>query len=45
MKLLNVQTVNDALTDLSVEMLSLKNMTSAQLIKTKIQLLVKLKVI
>ncbi len=44
-RLLNVQAVNNALTDLSVKTLSLKNMTLAQLAETETQLLVKLKMI
>jgi len=45
MKLLSVQAVNNASINLSVKMLSFKNMTSAQFIKAETQLLVKLKVI
>ena len=45
MRLLNVQAVNNALTDLSVKTLSFKNMTLAQLAETETQLLVKLKMI
>ncbi len=45
MKLSDTQAVNNALTDLSVKMLSVKNITLAQLIKAETQLLMKLKVI
>ena len=44
-RLLNVHAVNNALTDLSVKTLSLKNMTSAQLAEAKTQLLTELKMI
>ncbi len=45
MKLSDAQAVNNALTDLSAEMLPFKYMASAQLIKAETQLLMKLKVI
>jgi len=40
-----MQAVNDVLTDLSAEMLSLKNITSAQLAEAETQLLTELKMI
>jgi len=45
MRLSNMQAVNDVLTDLSAEMLSLKNITSAQLAEAETQLLTELKMI
>ncbi len=45
MRLLSTQAVNNTLTDLFAEMLSFKNMTSAQLAEAETQLLAKLKMI
>ncbi len=45
MRSLTVWEVNNVLTNLSTEMLSFKNMTSAQLAEAETQLLVKLKMI
>ncbi len=45
MRLSDMQAVNDVLTDLSAEMLSLKNITSAQLAEAETQLLTELKMI